>query len=64
MADLVLGLMYSCVRQIARAHHLVVSRELTEEREERPGRKDVVWRPSDPSGVVPYLAFKGPELCG
>ena len=62
VADLVLGLMYSCVRQIARAHHLVVSRELTEEREERPGRKDVVWRPSDPSGVVPYLEFKGPEL--
>ncbi len=62
VADLVLGLMYSCVRQIARAHHLVVSRELTEEREERPGRKDVIWRPCDPSGIVPYLEFKGPEV--
>lgn len=62
VADLVLGLMYSCVRYIARSHHLVVSRVLTEEREEVRGRKDVVWRPSDPSGPVPYLLFKGPEL--
>jgi D-3-phosphoglycerate dehydrogenase len=62
VADLVLGLMFSCVRHIAHAHHLIVSRSLTEEREERPGGRDVIWRPSDPEGVVPYLEFKGPEV--
>jgi D-3-phosphoglycerate dehydrogenase len=62
VADLVLGLAYSCVRHIARSHHLIVSRVLTEEREPEPGRKDVIWRPRDPDGPVPYLLFKGPEL--
>ena len=62
VADHVLGLAYSCVRHIAHAHHLIVSRVLTEERESRPGRKDVIWRPSDPARPVPYVLFKGPEL--
>jgi len=62
VADLVLGLMLSVLRHIAHTHHLVVSRELTEEREDDPNRKDVVWRPSDPSGPVPYRIYKGPEL--
>jgi D-3-phosphoglycerate dehydrogenase len=62
VADLVLGLAYSCVRNIARAHHLLVTRTLTEEREPQIGRKDVVWRPTQPTEVIPYLAFRGPEL--
>lgn len=62
VADLVLGLILSVLRHIAHAHHLVVSRELTEERYEVRQRKDVVWRPSDPSAPVPYRVYKGPEL--
>jgi D-3-phosphoglycerate dehydrogenase / 2-oxoglutarate reductase len=50
------------LRHIAHAHHLVVSRELTEERSEVRQRKDVVWRPSDPAAPVPYRVYKGPEL--
>lgn len=64
VADLVLGLIYSCVRQIAHAHHLIVSGELTEQRSHTRNHKDVVWRPSDPGKPVPYLVFKGPELSG
>lgn len=62
VADLVLGLMLSVVRHIAEAHHLVVSRELTEERGAVPQGKDVVWRPFDPAGPLPYNIYKGPEL--
>jgi phosphoglycerate dehydrogenase-like enzyme len=62
VADLVLGLAYSCARGIARAHHLLVTRKLTEDREPEPGRKDVVWSPSKPSEIIPYVAFRGPEL--
>jgi phosphoglycerate dehydrogenase-like enzyme len=62
VADLVLGLMLSVLRHIAHAHHLVVSRALTEDRDEVRKRKDVVWRPSDPTAPVPYRVYKGPEL--
>jgi D-3-phosphoglycerate dehydrogenase len=62
VADLVLGLTLSGIRHIALTHHLIVSRVLTEEREEPRGRKDVVWRPADPSAPLPYVAYKGPEL--
>jgi D-3-phosphoglycerate dehydrogenase len=62
VADLVFGLAYSCVRHIAQTHHLIASRRLTEDREAQPGRRDVIWRPSDPDGIVPYVQFKGPEL--
>ncbi len=59
VADLVLGLMLSVLRHIAQSHHLVVSRELTEDREGVQHRKDVVWRPSDPAAPVPYTVYKG-----
>ena len=62
VADLVIGLMLSVIRHIGHTHHLIVSRELTEDREEDRSRKDVVWRPSDPAGPVPYRIYKGPEL--
>ena len=62
VADLVLGLIFSCVRHIAETHHLIVSRVLTEERDERRNRKDVIWRPTDPNASIPYLLYKGPEL--
>ena len=62
VADLVLGLMLSVIRHIGHTHHLIVSRQLTEDRVEDRNRKDVVWRPSDPAGPVPYRIYKGPEL--
>jgi D-3-phosphoglycerate dehydrogenase len=62
VADHVFGLTLSALRHIAFTHHLVVSRVLTEEREETRVRKDVVWRPSDPTAPVPYRVYKGPEL--
>lgn len=62
VADLVLGLMLSVVRHIAHTHHLIVSRVLTEDRKEDRKRRDVVWRPSDPKGPIPYRTYKGPEL--
>jgi D-3-phosphoglycerate dehydrogenase len=63
VADFALGLMLSALRHIARSHHLVVTRELTEEREDEVRRRaDVIWRPADPSRPVPYHTFKGPEL--
>lgn len=62
VADLVLGLMLSVVRHIAESHHLMVARQLTEERTAPRRTKDVVWRPSDPGAPVPYNLYKGPEL--
>ncbi len=62
VADLVLGLTLSCIRHIALTHHLIVSRALTEEREEQRDRKDVIWRPTDPGAPLPYVTYKGPEL--
>ena len=36
---------------------------LTEEREGRdPRRKDVIWRPQDPTAPIPYHVFRGREL--
>jgi len=52
VADLVLGLMVSCVRHIAHTHHLIVSRRLTEDRAVAERARDVIWRPSDPSGQI------------
>jgi D-3-phosphoglycerate dehydrogenase len=62
VADFVLGLTLSTIRHIACSHHLVVARELTEDRDEIRNRKDVVWRPSDPAAPLPYNVYKGPEL--
>jgi phosphoglycerate dehydrogenase-like enzyme len=62
VADLVLGLIYSCVRHIAHTHHLIVSGELTEEGSHVRRRRDVVWRPTDPDKPVPYHVFNGPEV--
>jgi D-3-phosphoglycerate dehydrogenase len=62
VADLVLGLMLSVVRHIAEAHHLVVARQLTEDRVGPRQARDVIWRPSDPAAPVPYIVYKGPEL--
>jgi D-3-phosphoglycerate dehydrogenase len=62
VADLTLGLIYSCVRHIAHVHHLVRTRELTEDRVRDRQRADVIWRPSNPESLIPYLAFKGPEV--
>ena len=62
VADLVLGLTLSVLRHIAHTHHLIVSRSLTEDRNEDRKRKDVIWRPSDKDAPIPYRIYKGPEL--
>jgi D-3-phosphoglycerate dehydrogenase len=62
VADLVLGLTLSVLRHIAHTHHLIVSRSLTEDRNEDRRRKDVIWRPSDKDAPIPYRIYKGPEL--
>jgi D-3-phosphoglycerate dehydrogenase len=61
----VIGLMLSVLRNIAVTHHLIVSRELTEPAEviaARGARRDVIWRPAEPGGPLPYDVYKGPEL--
>jgi len=65
VADFVLGLLLSVTRHIAVGHHLIMSRELTEDPEvaaRRGPRRDVIWRPADPSRPLPYDIFRGPEL--
>jgi D-3-phosphoglycerate dehydrogenase len=64
VAEFVLGLVFSSLRNIAEAHHLIRTGELTEDREvEVRERADVIWRPSDPARPIPYHVFRGPELC-
>jgi len=63
VAEFTIGLVIALVRHIVRSHDLVRGRLLTEDREValRP-RRDVVWRPADPTAIVPYHAFKGRGL--
>ena len=65
VADFVIGLILSVTRHIAAAHHLIVTRELTEPAEvvaQRGSRRDVIWRPADSSRPLPYDVYRGPEL--
>jgi D-3-phosphoglycerate dehydrogenase / 2-oxoglutarate reductase len=63
VADFVIGQILALVRQIAHAHHLLLSGVLTEVRDTRVrARKDVIWRPADPQAPIPYHVYRGPEL--
>jgi D-3-phosphoglycerate dehydrogenase len=63
VAEFTIGVMIALLRGIVSTHELVRGRVLTEERAERVrARGDVIWRPSDPTAIVPYRAFKGPGL--
>jgi D-3-phosphoglycerate dehydrogenase / 2-oxoglutarate reductase len=63
VADFVIGQIIALVRHIAHTHHLLRSGVLTEARDEQVrARKDVIWRPADPTAPVPYRAYRGPEL--
>ncbi len=67
VADFALGLCLAALRNIAIAHHGIVSGELTSAEPTRgllvaPG--DAIWRPDDPEAPVPYLVYKGRELSG
>lgn len=67
VADFALGLCLAALRNIAIAHHDIVSGELTTEQPSRrllvaPG--DAIWRPDDPEAPVPYLVYRGRELSG
>jgi D-3-phosphoglycerate dehydrogenase / 2-oxoglutarate reductase len=67
VADFTLGLCLAALRHIATSYQAIVSGALTSI---GPGpspaiaRADVIWRPREPGGVIPYLAYKGPELSG
>lgn len=65
VADLALGLCLAALRNIAIAHHGIVSGDLTAERAPMPSRTtpgDTIWRPADPDAPIPYLMYRGREL--
>jgi D-3-phosphoglycerate dehydrogenase / 2-oxoglutarate reductase len=67
VADFALGLCLAALRNIAIAHHDIVSGELTAAQPSHgllvaPG--DAIWRPDDPEAPVPYLVYRGRELSG
>jgi D-3-phosphoglycerate dehydrogenase / 2-oxoglutarate reductase len=63
VAEFTIGLIIALLRHIVAAHELVRSGALTEQRAVRTrDRRDVIWRPADPAGPVPYRMFKGPGL--
>jgi D-3-phosphoglycerate dehydrogenase len=67
VADFTLGLCLAALRHIATSYQAIVSGELTST-DSGPGpamaKADVIWRPREPGRVIPYLAYKGPELSG
>jgi D-3-phosphoglycerate dehydrogenase / 2-oxoglutarate reductase len=67
VADFTLGLCLAALRHIATSYHAIVSGELTSiSSGPSPAisRDDVIWRPREPGRLIPYLAYKGPELSG
>ncbi len=65
VADFTLGLCLAMLRNIAVAHHAVVSGELTTSKRVvgAPRAKvDVIWRPDDPNAPIPYALYKGHQL--
>jgi phosphoglycerate dehydrogenase-like enzyme len=63
VADFVIGQLVCLVRHIAQTDGLVRTGALTEQRDValRP-RTDVIWRPLDPAGPIPYHLYRGREL--
>jgi D-3-phosphoglycerate dehydrogenase len=63
VADFVIGQIVCLVRHIAETNLLLRTGALTERRELAiRERKDVIWRPADPSAPIPYHAYRGREL--
>jgi D-3-phosphoglycerate dehydrogenase / 2-oxoglutarate reductase len=65
VADFTLGLCLAALRNIAIAHHAIISLELTspsapEGRNRATG--DIIWRPDDPALPIPYVTYKGHQL--
>jgi D-3-phosphoglycerate dehydrogenase / 2-oxoglutarate reductase len=63
VADFVIGQIVCLVRHIAQTNHLIRTGSLIEERDVAiRDRKDVIWRPLDPDGPIPYHVYRGREL--
>ncbi|HEV7958322.1 MAG TPA: NAD(P)-dependent oxidoreductase, partial [Acidimicrobiales bacterium] len=65
VADFTLGLCLAVLRNIAVAHHAIVSGELTTSKRVVGAHRaegDVIWRPDDPSAPIPYVLYKGHQL--
>jgi D-3-phosphoglycerate dehydrogenase / 2-oxoglutarate reductase len=65
VADFTLGLCIAMLRNIAIAHHAIVSQELTSPRAPQGLNRasgDIIWRPDDPDMPVPYVTYKGHQL--
>jgi D-3-phosphoglycerate dehydrogenase len=65
VADFTLGLCLASLRNIAIAHHAIVSNELTTTRASEGlhrAKGDVIWRPDDPTMPIPYITYKGHQL--
>jgi D-3-phosphoglycerate dehydrogenase len=65
VADFTLGLCLAMLRNIAIAHHAILSGELTTSSKatgERRAKGDVIWRPDDPTAPIPYVLYKGHQL--
>jgi D-3-phosphoglycerate dehydrogenase len=65
VADFTLGLCLAMLRNIAVAHHAIVSGELTTSKQVEGvlrAKGDVIWRPDDPNAPIPYVRYKGRQL--
>jgi D-3-phosphoglycerate dehydrogenase / 2-oxoglutarate reductase len=65
VADFTLGLCLAAIRNIAVAHHQIVSGDLTSAqpaRQEHIAAGDAIWRPADPAAPIPYVVFQGRQL--
>ncbi|MCU1488640.1 MAG: D-3-phosphoglycerate dehydrogenase [Acidimicrobiaceae bacterium] len=65
VADFSLGLCLAALRNIAIAHHAIVSNELTSATAAKGVNRasgDVIWRPDDPEMPIPYVTYKGHQL--
>jgi D-3-phosphoglycerate dehydrogenase len=65
VADFTLGLCLAMLRNIAVAHHAILSGELTSSNRVKGAQRakgDVIWRPDDPEAPIPYVLYKGHQL--
>jgi D-3-phosphoglycerate dehydrogenase len=65
VADFTLGLCIAAVRNIAIAHHGIVSGQLTSQEPPKGVNRadgDVIWRPDDLTLPIPYVVYKGHQL--
>lgn len=65
VADFTLGLCLAMLRNIAVAHHAILSGEMTSAKRVagiQRAKGDVIWRPDDPAAPIPYVLYKGHQL--